>query len=73
MLEILYKLLTRNPTKLPNLYLPPSHVFYAKQRLDKHFGTVFKYKYVERLMFEEGLYPASSYGIPEWYIEKYGN
>jgi hypothetical protein len=73
MLEELYKQLQEDPDRIPDLYTPPSYVYFVKRALDQKFGRVFDYKEVEKLMYEEGMLRAGAYGIPSWYILKYGN
>jgi len=71
LLADLYESLRNTDSISPNIYIPISFSFYIKAHIKDKFGIDMPVMKVENLLYEEGLLPASFYGIPSWYARKY--
>ena len=71
-LEAMYHAIqSNNRDALSRIEFYASDVHYVRAAL-KARGVEASLKQVRQYLYEEGLLPASEYGIPDWYIRKYG-
>lgn len=61
-----------SPWNTPFTHIPHSNVWFVRSAIREKLGIELDLDTVEDLLYEEGMAKVSDYGIPSWYVKKYG-
>lgn len=70
--DLINALYSEDRTQFTKACLVPREVIYTRALIEQDLGINLDYETVERYMDEEGMLSAKHYGVPDWYIRKYG-
>lgn len=61
----------KDGTDFREMTLHHSDIHYVRIAIREHTGVDLTHEQVDQLLYEEGLLPASRYGIPKWFRDKW--